>query len=1391
MFKYRFLHIWLIGLIFLSSIIQNNQLLAQQVNMSFEHYTSIDGLPNETIHDIYQDSKGFLWFCTDNGLCKFDGYNFTPIQTSKNDINSINFSRPTKIIEDNHKRLWIATNEGLAVYDLITEQFIDIKNNRQEITPSHHIAIIDLLYDKNNNLWIATHNKLFKLSTSELDKIDLKNIKYKSYGKVNADNNTLSTNNIFSLLEDSKGEMWVGTNDGRINCYDPAKDRFTSLEIDIPEFKNSETFYRFYEENADGLWLMTWGKGLVYWNRQSNIFSQYKYIPNQKNTINSNIIRDMFKDKDGKLWIATDGGGINFFDPKTKQFSYCRFNPYKPSGLSGDGVYRIFADKSNTIWIGTYIGGINKYVPYKNKFGSSNNLPLYNTVNYKNISSFIEAQNGDIWVGTDGGGLNILNKKDGTFSYIKNIPGNKNSLSSNHITTLCSDIDGNIWIGTWQGGLNVYNPKTKSFKCFTHDNAASNTIASDNIWSLCSDSRGNIWIGHLLDGMDCYNPKTNTFIHFTPDNNTLDPHKLMNNIIYKLYIDKHQNLWIGNNAGVDKISLNEFYNRKNISNIEFTHIRNNNNAYAANQTICEDNEGNIWIGNERKGISILNNQNQTIKRINTQNGIPSNNIKALIKDFDNNIWISTDKGLAKYDVRTRKISQYSISDGLQSMEFNRNSVLITHDGKLYIGGTNGYNAFYPKDIISEPGDAKVVLTDFRVFNKRIIPNDTLSDHIILKQSISETKEIVLSYQENFISISFASLDFANPEKTQYAYLMKGVDEKWNYTGNKHEAAYTNLSPGTYYFSVKASTDNEHWNTPETTIKITVLPPFWKTTWMYIIYSIIVALIIAGLYTMVVNREKLKNQIYIERIEAQKMQEMNNMKLRIFTNISHEFRTPLTLLTGPLEKLMNDGSESIQTKTYYTLMWRNIDKLKRLINQLLDFRKVEDGFLKLEPTHDDIVEFVKNIYSSFEYMAIQREINYRLVTDEAYLPIDFDPDKMDKIMFNLISNAFKYTPDKGEIIIELKKENNDTINITVSDNGIGIPSESKDKVFTLFYQAENRTSVSNEGTGIGLSLTKELVLLHKGTIAVESELGKGSRFIVSIPQKQENIIIKEPLQQAILTIQPSEIEQNIEANNTIQPEDQTLKSILIVEDNEDVRTFLKFELAPYFSIQEATNGADGLALAMKLVPDLIISDIMMPQMDGKKMCQHLKTNTPTSHIPVILLTARQSEENRIEGYEIGADDYITKPFSPKVLLARINNLLESRQKLRMLFSKENNFDVKKIANNSQDEKFLQDILSIVEKHIANSDFDTDMFANELHLGRSIFFRKIKALTNQTPHDFIMVIRMKKAAEMLLTTNKTISEVAYATGFTEPSNFTRSFKKQYGMSPKSYIESQKQA
>jgi signal transduction histidine kinase/DNA-binding response OmpR family regulator len=904
---------------------------------------------------------------------------------------------------------------------------------------------------------------------------------------------------------------------------------------------------------------------------------------------------------------------------------------------------------------------------------------------------------------------------------------------------------------------------------------------------LLEDKHKNIWIGtwhglSLLDSIEAAKKDQSNAVIKNFLNDPYNKFSISNNIIMSLTEDKYGSIWVGTQEGINRII-------KTPNGYKFEHnYKNYTGTLLTEKKILvsyQRKKGDLWFSTQDGGICYLDTKNGIYYEYNSENGFHDYVVNSITEDSQGILWLGTNNGLCRFDPTTHSFYIYTMEDGLISDLFLFASN-CKDNNNIYLGGNSGITAFTPTDIVSTASKPNLVFADFKMFNKPVIINDKGSP---LKQHISNVSSIVLKYNQNFITIAFAVLNYKQYQNIRYTCILEGLESSWNNLGKEHKITYNNLMPGHYLFKVRAFSSNDNKKFTDKVLQILVKPPFWKTTFAYLLYLIFILYILIQIYIFFLNKEKQKNNLALERINAKKVHEIDLIKLQFFTNISHEFRTPLTLLSAPLETLIKEKTDHTKAQTYYQLMQRNIERLKRLIDQLLDLRKIEEGYLSMEWNQGNIIEFIQKIYYTFHYYAEKRSIYYTFRTSISELNTYLDPDKLEKVLFNLLSNAFKYTPNHGTISLNLTKVessampfagiNGNYLEIKLSDSGYGIPKESINNLFNPFQQVNTNKPIDSAATGIGLALTKELIELHKGFITIESEVNKGSTFSVYLPiyinhpQKEFLNATKPENSNKITELESVGIEPEIQTDNRLIKPSGLMPLVLIVEDSSDLRLFLRNELENNFRLIESTNGQEGFEQAINNIPDLIISDIMMDKMDGVELCKNLKNDERTCHIPIILLTARYSEEIKLDSYEIGADDYITKPFNIALLISRIKNLIEQRRKLRKLYGKGNNFDFSSIATNKIDSKFMEKLNQVIEKNIENSEFDPSMLASEMAMSRMQLYRKVTALTNQTVYNLIRTFRLNKAAQLLVTTDMQVAEIAIAVGYTEPSNFTKCF------------------
>jgi signal transduction histidine kinase/DNA-binding response OmpR family regulator len=973
-------------------------------------------------------------------------------------------------------------------------------------------------------------------------------------------------------------------------------------------------------------------------------------------------------------------------------------------------------------------------------------------------------QKGDIWVGTENGGINILNRETGRFSYLLPQKNNPNSISSNCVKALLDDGKNNVWIGTFMGGLDIYNTKTGIFKHFKHDPADPNSLSDNRVWALLQDSNKDIWVGTSL-GINKYNPATGGFIKY--------PHLDNGQHVNWLSEDKDHCLWIG----ADSVII---YNPKDQKITKFKEHT---------LSMLEDSKNRYWLATLNHGIALCSKDQGVIRYYDVKNGLANSQALAILEDAEHYLWISTNSGLSKFDPEKERFHTFSTKNGFQNDQFTYRSALKLPSGELIFGGVSGFNIFDPAKIKSGDYFAPILYTNLLVMNKSVSIGNDRSD--VLTKCISETEKIVLKYEQNSVDIEFASLDFVNIVGVQYSYYLEGFEKDWNEPSDKRRATYTNLNPGTYTLHVKTTSIDRQESKMGPVLTIVVLPPIWLTWWFRISVFLALLGLTYWLISFLKDKEVLKHNLVFEKMKAEKLHEIDMMKLQLYTNISHEIRTPLTLLLGPLEKMKSHSIPETEMDSHVELMHRNANHLKELINQLLDYRKIETGNMKLNLKRSDLVSFIEGIVGSFRKLAEEKEIELKFNPVKKEIITNFDDDKIVKIMNNLLSNAFKFTPKGGKITINISlifdSDNQDSSNessekrmieLSVKDTGIGISESNLEKIFDRFFQVDENSA--QPGTGIGLALTKELVKLHNGKILVSSKPGEFSKFTVQLPYEEF------PVKELTENIQYAAGEPGDLAINTSDEQFIAVQRImLLVDDNADVRYFIKSHFSKSYQIFEAKDGLEGWNVALKIIPNIIISDVMMPDMNGFEFCRKIRKDERTSHIPILLLTALSSREHEIEGLSQGADDYITKPFDLDILQAKVENILSVRQSLKQKYSGEMMLKPRNVMLSSPDEKFLQKAIDVVEKNISDSDLDIDLFTSEIGVSRMQLYRKLHALTEMTVKEFVRNIRLKRAAQMLIQKKMNVSEVAYAVGFKYLSHFRKCFRQEFNMSASEYI------
>ncbi|WP_084153025.1 hybrid sensor histidine kinase/response regulator transcription factor [Pedobacter jeongneungensis] len=1335
--------------------------LYAQKPIVFNHLTMENGLSQNSVMAIAQDKNQLIWMGTRHGLNRYDGYRFKIYNSSSDNQNSISDNVITTLLSDSKGRLWVGTENGLNLYNEKSDRFIRI--NKKSSSKSFSCDSVECVYeDPQQNIWIGTYNGLNLVVNAE------KQV-FKKFLFDKPDHKT-GINLIFSVFKDDRQNLWVGTFNGLVRIYQvKGKYHFEIFRHRANDAKSisSNAVKSIIIDKQKRLWLGTYS-GLNLFDYQHKTFTRYQTSATDANSIVNNDIRKLTCDKTGNIWIGTQEG-LSIFDPNTRKFSNYRYDPEQGSGLSQNSIHSIFQDLNGSMYVGTFYKGVNVVYPSATPFTVYRNSKKQQGLSSNIVSAMAEDQYHNLWIGTEGGGLNYVNRSKNTFTYYRSEPNNSNGLNSNLIKTLCLDKTGQLLVGTHRGGLYVFNPSAQNFRKIINVKDVKNSPGGAEVIAITEDSNGMVWVGSR-DGLSTLS-KTNGVYAGTTVKSILEK-SIRNKYIQVIFEDQAKNLWIGTRAGLYAYNptlkrITAYYqNKANTKGLKSDYIN----------CIMQLKNGNIGIGTALGGLSIFDYKSRKFKNYNEKDGLPNSNVFGIIEDEEKNLWISTDKGLSKLVTSTGKFINYTKSDGLAGNNFNINSFLKDSHSKFFFGGYDGLTAFYPKQIDINKNVAPITFTGLKLFNQ---PVEVNGGDGILKKAIQNTPQITFKHDENNFSIDFALLNYIKPEKNSYSYMLKGHSKAWTKT-DVPSVSYADLPSGNYTFMVTGNNNDGNPGGKAASLNIIILPPFWATWWAYFIYLAF----FSGLLFLIV-------RYLFVRALLKRTEDMQKMKLNFFTYVAHEIRTPLTLILGPLENLSNQYQTDTELNRQLIPIKNNANRLMRLITELMDFRKAETGHLTLHVTEDNIIEFINEIFISFSHLAQANGIQYEFIHGQENINLFFDKRQLEKVLFNLLSNAFKFCDKGGKISVSVL-ELDDDVTISISDNGLGIPAESLRGLFSDYFQVDEQQS--HIGSGIGLALSKAIVEEHQGSIAVESTPAKnGSRgftkFTVKLKKGKSHLktalfdgVKDYPAHPDLYTQQA---EETITVINPEKEMDPAAETILVVEDNSEIRSLITSLVGNNYQIAESENGLLGWETAVEMLPDLIICDIMMPVMDGIELCRRLKQDERTSHIPVIILTARSSHIHQVSGLETGADAYITKPFSPELLLLNVRNLLMSRQVMRQKFLKHIHLQPKELTINAVDEAFMQKLLGYIDQHIADEDFGVSELASMIGMSKPVLYKKIRQLTNLSVNDFVKSIRLKKAMELFKQNRFTIYEVAYQVGFNDPKYFSREFKKQFGKNPRAFM------
>lgn len=1368
-------------LVLLISINEAKAQSAPQPGLRFESLTLDDGLPDNTVRTIMQDSNGFLWFGSSKGVVRFDGYRMVTLASLVVSGNNPNESSVKHIAEGRDGRIWIAfQNDGLGVFDLSSGRYRHFSSEKAGLSNFPVLDVTDICEDLRGNLWVGTSNSgLFRYSIEE-DRF------YGTDGKQNL-SMILPDKRVTSVAADSSGGIWVGFQSRGLVKIHPETGTIRSFrhEQNQPDSLPGDQVRDINVSPAGKVWISTYS-GLALFDEGTESFQAWK--PKEQTEIQgSNFLLKMAFDSQSRIWLGSESGLI-VFDPKTELFSRFSKNAQHPGFPTSGVVISPYCDSSGIVWAGTWLAGIVKFDPGAQHFDNQrhdreNPQSLDNDL----VQSVLLEKDGSVWVGTgsmfsigDVSGLNL--RKPGSREFEHFYFGDS---EINGVSALAGSFDQDLFVGTTGGLWKISAAAPEPVAVVLNPDHTRRPL----VRALLLDSHGYLWIGSTNMGLFKQDRSTHEIFHFSDEAN--DSTSLKSHQVICLHEDQQGRIWVGTDGG----GLNLF----NPTDGTFRHFLNGTRHLSSVLDIADGAQGQLWVGTY--GGLVEFSPEQGIHRIiNRKSGLPNDVVSSLQIDSSGRVWFSTGRGLVRFNPDSSSFKIFTTMDGLPGNGLCFASG-ASSDGRIYFGGDNGLFSFQPSQLKDRNFAPPVVITDLNVFSPDLAPTGDVY------QSINpiNLNSLDLGHDQNDLDFTFAALDFTRPESIRYKYRLENYDNIWKAADLSRKAVYTNLAPGHYSFRVKATNSDGVWNPQERIVAICISPPWWRTWWAYLLLFSIILLVVGLVFRQVIVRERMRGALDVKRIEAKQLKDLNTMRSRFFANISHEFRTPLTLIKGPLHQLRINPSSG--DRPTFAMMYRNAGRLQELIDQLLDLSRLEARRLPVKRMHGDGRQFLQILVASYQTLADDRQIKL-----ESSFPLEicdgwFDPDLVEKVVTNLLTNAFKFTPCSGVVRVEVRCGAQFSINsrsgmlkqtmleIIVANTGSFISPEDKIHIFERFYQVATRQDTGEAGSGIGLALVHELVTLQGGSIQVESTKGEETVFHVNLPimleephdaVKDVEMVYEAKVSPTGLLIEPLEGELSpAEGLDEVGTTDQPL--ILVVEDHGELRGFLRDQLHGSYRILEAAHGDQGLKIALAEIPDLVLSDVMMPGLNGFELCSSLKNDRRTNHVPVILLTARTEAESRIEGLGMGADDYLAKPFDPDELKVRIKNLIEMREKLRKVFAGQVTYlDPASMPEENSDERFLKELQTIIAEKLSDSDFNVDALSRQMGLSRMNLHRKLKALLGQTPGVLLKTSRLKMAAKLLEGPNTNVTEAAFSSGFRSLGHFSSNFKAQFGMTPSEYRE-----
>ena len=1317
-------------------------------NDAITRYTISNGLPSRNTTTVIKDRKGFIWVGTENGLCKFDGYTFKTYTNKKGDSTSISNNFINALIEDKTGRIWVGTMEGLDIFDPNTEKFTRFYHNQLKKTSLSNNKVWSLLADSNNHIWVGTDDG-FNVFIEESKT-------FKTYHPDPANKYAMKGKSVNAIIEDGR-YLWLGNWGEGLNKFDVRAEKFYNFkQLFSSNEKSPNDIWTLCKDGNGLIWIGTYWKGLYAFNPATGAFKPF----NSHATNNQSVFTLLNIDKNTLLV----GGNENFWWVKTSTNTWTKIG-----NIENNPHGHAYRDRDGLIWVSSK-NGLSKIDQKQHKFSF---LPLVNS--QLEITGML-IKDRTLWLGTNKGLIEYDFKADKTTAFRHSTaPG---SIGNDQIRKIYSDNSGKMWVLT-EYGFDEFDERSRTFKHYYHHSALGSLFNEDVFRDILEIKPG--VYGLATDaGFKIFDSNTGQFQHYFNRND--QPFSISNNHLNCLLKDKDNNIWIGTTGG----GLNRFDTRTGKFK---TYLSNDRAEGSISENIIgslfQDSNGNIWVCT-LDGLDKYIKETDSFVTYSKNNGFASNVFNSMVEDKNGDLWITTEKGISTLNPRTNVVRNFDDADG----SFVNSEIFRDKDGSIYLAGNKGIEYFDPVKMKQNREIPPVFISDFQIFNKSIAPTPKGP----LKENLGNAKEVTLNYNQSVFSIEFVALNYTLPEKNQYAYMLEGFDKKWNFAGTQHKATYTNLDPGTYTFRVKAANNDGFWNREGKTLIIIITPPWYKTWYAYGFYFLMICCLIYAYVKYRENQAKLRYEIKLAHLQSEQEKELNERKLSFFTHISHEFRTPLTLIINPVKELLYKEKEVDAASI--NIIYRNARRLLGLVDQLLLFRKAEAGAEKLKVSKLNIADLSKEVFLCFSYQAKSKNIQFDFQSCSEQLELYADREKLEIVLFNLLANALKFTPEGGKVSLVIT-EDDKHIGIEISDSGCGIPQGTGDKLYTRFYQEHNGAKNGQGGFGIGLFLVKNFVERHKGTVSYESDPGKGTIFHIQLLKGADHfsgeILIEDEINisNGLKELIEDEISVNSvveEANELLADSDLNaeLKSILIIDDNKDFREYLKQIFKIDYRVYEASDGLAGLEMIREVLPEIVISDVMMDGMSGIELCAMVRDDMSISHIPIILLTSSSSLEIKLKGLEGGADDYISKPFDKDILKARVAGILKSKNNLQKYFYNEITLNKNPHKISIEYKRFLENCINIVENHLTDPDFNIQILASELAISHSSLYKKIKFISGQSASSFIRSIRLRKAAHLFINTNYNILETSYHVGINDIKYFREQFKKLFNMNPSQYIK-----